>query len=69
MIEDHLDILRGECETIVKEERREDMHNIYLLLRGMKNGINAIVNVFREQIKQHGIQVIGSVKQEQVYFQ
>lgn len=69
MIGDHLDVLLGECEAMIKEERREDMHNMYLLLRGIKDGMDEFVNVFRELIKQHGLQVIGSVKQEQVYFQ
>lgn len=69
MVGDHLDVLHGECESMIKEERREDMHNIYLLLRDIKDGMTTLVDTFREHIKHHGIRVIGSLKQEQVYFQ
>lgn len=68
MVGDHLAFLHGECEAMIKEERRNDMHNLYLLLREVKDGMNALVSIFREHIKQHGIKVIQSLKQEQVYF-
>lgn len=66
MVGDHLSFLHGECEAMIKEERRDDMHNIYLLLREVKDGMNSFVDIFREHIKQHGIRVIESLKQEQV---
>lgn len=69
MVGDHLEFLHGECEAMIKEERRNDMHNIYLLLREVKDGMNSLVDIFREHIKQHGIRVIESLKSEQVYFQ
>lgn len=68
MVGDHLEFLHGECETMIKEEQREDMHNIYLLLREVKDGMNTLVDIFREHIKQHGIRVIESLKEEQVIF-
>lgn len=68
MVGDHLKILHSECEAMIKEERRDDMHNIYLLLREVKDGMNSLVDIFREHIKQHGIKVIESLKQEQVIF-
>lgn len=69
MIGEHLEVLHGECEAMIKEERRDDMHNIYLLLRDTRDGMTTLVDIFREHIKQHGIRIIGSLKQEQVYFQ
>jgi len=66
MVADHLDFLHGESEAMIKEERRNDMHNIYLLLREIKDGMTSLVDIFREHIKQHGIRVIESLKQEQV---
>lgn len=68
MVSDILNILHGECESMIKEERQDDMHNIYLLLREVKDGINPLVNIFREHVTQHGIRVIESLKQEQVFF-
>lgn len=67
MVGDHLNFLYGESEAMIKEERREDMHNIYLLLREVKDGMTSLVDIFREHIKQHGIRVIESLRQEQVY--
>ncbi|CAH1713143.1 cullin-2 isoform X2 [Aphis gossypii] len=67
MVADHLDFLHGESEAMIKEERRNDMHNIYLLLREIKDGMTSLVDIFREHIKQHGIRVIESLKQEQIY--
>lgn len=67
MVGDHLDFLHGESETMIKEERRKDMHNIYLLLREIKDGMTSLVGIFREHIKQHGIRVIESLRHEQVY--
>ncbi|VVC31679.1 Cullin, N-terminal,Cullin, conserved site,Cullin repeat-like-containing domain,Cullin homology,Cullin [Cinara cedri] len=67
MVGDHLDVLHGESEAMIKEERREDMLHIYLLLRDIKNGMTTLVDIFREHIKQHGIRVIESLKQEQIY--
>lgn len=68
MVGDHLDFLHGESESMIKEERRNDMHNIYLLLREIKDGMTSLVDIFREHIKQHGIRVIESLRQEQVYY-
>lgn len=67
MVGDHLDFLHGESEAMIKEERRNDMHNIYLLLREIKDGMTSLVDIFREHIKQHGIRVIESLRPEQVY--
>lgn len=67
MVGDHLNFLYGESEAMIKEERRDDMHNIYLLLREVKDGMTSLVDIFREHIKQHGIRVIESLRQEQVY--
>ncbi|KAL4149405.1 hypothetical protein QTP88_003363 [Uroleucon formosanum] len=67
MVGDHLDFLHGECEAMIKEERRNDMHNIYLLLREIKDGMTSLVGIFREHIKQHGIRVIESLRHEQIY--
>ncbi|XP_050536894.1 cullin-2 [Daktulosphaira vitifoliae] len=67
MVGDHLAFLHGECESMVKEEHREDMHNIYLLLREVKDGMIKLVDIFREHIKQHGIKVIELLKPEQIY--
>lgn len=67
MVVDHLEILLEECEAMIKEERRDDMRHFYLLLRDVKDGMNTLVDVFGEHIKQHGIRVIEYLKQEQVY--
>jgi len=66
VITDHLDFLHGESEALLKEERHNDMHNLYLLLREVKDGFASLPDTFRETIKQQGIKVLKSLKKNQV---
>jgi len=66
VVADHLYFLHGESEAMIKEERLNDMHNIYLLLRGVKDGFGSLGDVFRELIKQQGMKILESLKKNQV---
>lgn len=66
IVSDHLDILHGEFEAMLREERKNDMRNIYLLLREVKDGLNTLVATFSDHVKQYGIRVVESLKPEQV---
>jgi cullin 2 len=61
-----LSFLRGEYEAIIKEERLDDMRNIYLLLRDLKIESTLLANIFREHVQQNGIKVLKSLKKYQV---
>lgn len=66
VVVDHLNLLHGESEAMVREERHKDLHNMYLLLCGVKEGLSSLGKVFRELIKQNGIKVLESFKENQV---
>ncbi|XP_025190388.1 cullin-2-like [Melanaphis sacchari] len=66
MVVDHLCFLHKEFEVIIKEERLDDMHNMYLLIREVKDEFTVLANIFREHIQQHGIMVIKSLKKHQI---
>jgi len=66
MVIDCLSFLRGEFEAIIKEERLDDMHNMYLILRKIKDESMVLAKIFREYVQQHGIKVLKSLKKYQV---
>lgn len=66
MVGDHLEFLHGACEAIVKEERKDDLINMYFLLREVGDGLNSLIVIFGEHMKQHGIGVIKSLNKKQV---
>lgn len=65
MITEHLDFLYGESEAMLKEKRYKDLHD-YLLLREAKNGFASLPDTFKEIIKQQGMKVLESLKENQV---
>ncbi|XP_016662010.1 cullin-2-like [Acyrthosiphon pisum] len=67
VVVDHLSFLHGESEAMIREERLNDMHNIYLLLRNVKDGFGSLGDVFRELIKKQGMTVLESLKKNQIY--
>jgi len=66
MITEHLDFLYGESEAMLKEKRYKDLHDMYLLLREAKNGFASLPDTFKEIIKQQGMKVLESLKENQV---
>lgn len=66
MVGDHLEFLYRDCEAFIKEERADDLCNIYHLLREVKDGLNSLIVIFGEYIKQDGIRVIKSLNKKQV---
>jgi len=66
MVADHLTILHGECKTMVHEERRKDLSNIYPLLRSVKDGIGILIAELLEHIKAQGLETVRGLKGENV---
>jgi len=67
VVVDHLNFLHGQSEAMIREERLNDMHNIYLLLCDVKDGFGSLGDVFRELIKKQGIKILESLKKNQVF--
>jgi cullin 2 len=66
MVADHLAFLHGECTTMVREERRKDLSNMYPLLRSVKDGIGILITELREHIKAQGLETVRGLKGENV---
>jgi hypothetical protein len=66
MVLDHFLLIKEEFIAIIKEERLDDMRNIYLLLNRNNREWILITDIFRQHIEQIGIKVIKSFKQKKV---
>ncbi|XP_038654220.1 cullin-2 isoform X2 [Scyliorhinus canicula] len=70
MVADHLQFLHGECQNIIKQERREgekyDMANIYTLLRAVSNGLPHMIQELQNHIHDEGLRSISNLSQENV---
>lgn len=66
MVLNNLCFLKEESEAIIKEERMEDMHNMYLLFRDVKDELILLANIFKKHVQERGIEVIKSSKNYQV---
>uniref|UniRef100_A0A4W3HMC9 Cullin 2 n=1 Tax=Callorhinchus milii TaxID=7868 RepID=A0A4W3HMC9_CALMI len=64
MVADHLHFLHGECQNIIKQERREDMANIYTLLRAVSNGLPHMIQELQNHIHDEGLRSISNLSQE-----
>ncbi|XP_060681070.1 cullin-2 isoform X3 [Hemiscyllium ocellatum] len=64
MVADHLQFLHGECQNIIKQERRGDMANIYTLLRAVSNGLPHMIQELQNHIHDEGLRSISNLSQE-----
>ncbi|XP_060681069.1 cullin-2 isoform X2 [Hemiscyllium ocellatum] len=65
MVADHLQFLHGECQNIIKQERRgADMANIYTLLRAVSNGLPHMIQELQNHIHDEGLRSISNLSQE-----
>uniref|UniRef100_A0A672IXR1 Cullin family profile domain-containing protein n=1 Tax=Salarias fasciatus TaxID=181472 RepID=A0A672IXR1_SALFA len=55
MVADHLQFLHGECQSIIRQEKREDMANMYTLLRAVANGLPHMIQELQVHIHNEGI--------------
>lgn len=66
LITDHLDFLYSECKDMVALEKREDLKNMYIVLKPVKDGLKTLIEVFLDHIKNEGIETISTLKGENV---
>lgn len=64
MVADHLQFLHGECHTIIHQERREDMANMYILLRSVSNGLPRMIQELQNHILEEGLRATSNLSQE-----
>lgn len=66
VVVDNLSFLHGESEAMIREERLNDIRNIYLLLCNVKDGFGSLGDVFKELILKQGNKVLESLNKNQV---
>uniref|UniRef100_A0AAR2IWJ7 Cullin family profile domain-containing protein n=1 Tax=Pygocentrus nattereri TaxID=42514 RepID=A0AAR2IWJ7_PYGNA len=64
MVADHLQFLHGECQNIVRQEKREDMANMYTLLRAVSNGLPHMIQELQVHIHDEGLKATSNLSQE-----
>ncbi|KAJ3584080.1 hypothetical protein NHX12_014576 [Muraenolepis orangiensis] len=64
MVADHLQFLHGECQNIIRQERREDMANKYTLLRSVANGLPHMIQELQVHIHNEGLRATSNLSQE-----
>uniref|UniRef100_A0A8C9T5B9 Cullin 2 n=1 Tax=Scleropages formosus TaxID=113540 RepID=A0A8C9T5B9_SCLFO len=64
MVADHLQFLHGECQSIVRQEKRDDMANMYTLLRAVSSGLPHMIHELQVHIHDEGLRAISNLSQE-----
>lgn len=66
MITNHLEFLHSDCQEMVSQEKRVDLHNMYTLLKPISDGLKVLVQALLDHIKNEGIETISTLKGETV---
>ncbi|KAK7881167.1 hypothetical protein WMY93_029576 [Mugilogobius chulae] len=64
MVADHLQFLHGECQSIIRQEKRDDMANMYTLLRAVANGLPHMIQELQVHIHNEGLRGTSNLSQE-----
>lgn len=66
MVADHLQFLHGECKRMVQQERQRDLQHMYMLLKSIHNGLDALVLEVQQYITKIGLEAINSLRGENI---
>lgn len=66
MILDHKAFLYSECKEMVSTDKREDLRNLYTLLKPIHEGLKELIQILLDQIKNEGAESIMNLKGENV---
>ncbi|XP_036374716.1 cullin-2-like [Megalops cyprinoides] len=64
MVADHLQFLHGECQSIIRQEKRGDMANMYTLLRAVSTGLPHMIQELQVHIHDEGLRATSNLSQE-----
>uniref|UniRef100_A0A668AZ66 Cullin 2 n=1 Tax=Myripristis murdjan TaxID=586833 RepID=A0A668AZ66_9TELE len=64
MVADHLQFLHGECQNIIRQEKRDDMANMYTLLRAVSSGLPHMIQELQVHIHNEGLRATSNLSQE-----
>lgn len=66
MITDHKTFLYSECKDMVGNDKRDDLRNLYTLLKPITDGLKELIQFLLEQIKNEGTESVMNLKGENV---
>ncbi|CAM5999425.1 unnamed protein product [Sphagnum balticum] len=68
MVGDHLQFLQAECKSMVNQEAKKDLQNMYKLLKPIESGLQALIQEIQEHISKKGLDAVSSltVKDENI---
>lgn len=64
LVSDHLSVLHGECKHMVEGDKRQDLTNMYGLLKPLPSGLNVLADTLEAHIRKEGLESVGSLKPE-----
>ncbi|KAM4790872.1 cullin-2 isoform X1 [Corvus cornix cornix] len=64
MVADHLQFLHAECHNIIRQEKRNDMANMYTLLRAVSSGLPHMIQELQNHIYDEGLRATSNLSQE-----
>ncbi|XP_050305798.1 cullin-2 [Anthonomus grandis grandis] len=67
MIEDHQQFIYSECQSMVKNEKKKDLSNMYDLLKNVANGLGTLVDTVFDHIKNQGLSAIHNLQGESIH--
>lgn len=67
MITDHLQFLYSECKEMVSQDKREDLKNMYTLLKPIPDGLKNLIQIFLDHIKNEGTETISTLAGDNIH--
>uniref|UniRef100_A0A9L0K312 Cullin-2 n=1 Tax=Equus asinus TaxID=9793 RepID=A0A9L0K312_EQUAS len=64
MVADHLQFLHAECHNIIRQEKKNDMANMYVLLRAVSTGLPHMIQELQSHIHDEGLRATSNLTQE-----
>ena len=66
MVGDHITFLHSECKPMVEKELKEDLANMYRLLKPIQGAQQVLLDEIQNHVKQQGLEAIAGLKGETV---
>ncbi|XP_076327537.1 cullin-2-like isoform X2 [Tachypleus tridentatus] len=66
MVADHLQFLHGECVTMVQQERKRDLQNMYTLLKPVHGGPDALIRQVQQHITRIGLESVNNLRGDNI---
>uniref|UniRef100_A0A803TNR9 Cullin 2 n=1 Tax=Anolis carolinensis TaxID=28377 RepID=A0A803TNR9_ANOCA len=64
MVAEHLQFLHAECHSIIRQEKRNDMANMYTLLHAVPSGLPHMIQELQNHIHDEGLRATSNLSQE-----